>query len=207
MNIDARFVPLEHWPRKFTSNRRRSQFDSSYSQTLDKLKGELSKLGARNVVIQVALDPRDIRRDGWPRADARRPKHPGVVVSFDSRHGPLSYVCDAFFDWEDNLRGIAMTLERLRLVDLYGVTSSGEQYKGWAALPAPDGDVTTVEQAATFIERYSGISVISIKGDAVEFRSAYRAAARKLHPDVGGDTIAFQRLQSAHDILKKHHGI
>ncbi len=93
--IEARFVPLTHWPRKFTLNRRRSQFDSTYSQTLDKLETELSKLGAKNVVIQVALDPRDIRLDGWPRANAKRPTHPGVIVAFDSRHGALSYLCDA----------------------------------------------------------------------------------------------------------------
>lgn len=203
--IEARFVPLEHWPRKFTLNRRRSQFESTYGQTLEKLKGELSKLGAKNIVIQVALDPRDIRLDGWPRANARRPQHPGVIVSFDSKHGPLSYMCDEFFDWESNLRGIAMTLERLRLVDLYGVTSSGEQYKGWAALPAPDGDVKTLEEAASFVERHSGFSSIKIQTSAVEFRSAYRVAARKLHPDAGGDTVQFQRLQMAHDILKDHH--
>ena len=96
--IEAHFKPLEHWPRKFTLNRRRSQFESTYGQTLEKLKNELSKLGAKNIVIQVALDPRDIRLDGWPRANARRPEHPGVIVSFDSKHGPLSYMCDVFYD-------------------------------------------------------------------------------------------------------------
>lgn len=132
------FRPIEQWPRPFTKNRRRSQFDSTYSATLDKLDGELSKLGARNIVIQLALKERDIRYDGLPRADARQPEHPGVIVSFDSRHGALSYMCDEFFNWKDNLRGIALTLERLRLVDLYGVTKSGEQYKGWAARAARD---------------------------------------------------------------------
>ena len=58
---------------------------------------ELSKLGAHSVVIELALDEGDIRLDGLPRADAR-PRHPGVIVSFDSKHGPLRYGTDAFPD-------------------------------------------------------------------------------------------------------------
>jgi hypothetical protein len=48
-------------------------------------------------VIELALDEGDIRLDGLPRAHAR-PRHPGVIVSFDSKHGPLGYGTDAFPD-------------------------------------------------------------------------------------------------------------
>jgi hypothetical protein len=30
---------------------------------------------------------------------------------------------------------------------------------------------------------------------------------RKLHPDAGGDTAQFQKLQQAAEVLKKHHGL
>ena len=205
--VDIRFRPLQEWPRAATKTRRQAAFTASWRSTIELLKRELKHLKAKNVVIRVALRESDIRLDGLPRADARRPSHPGVILSFDSERGALSFMCDYFLRHEDNLRGIAMTLERLRLVDLYGVTSSGEQYKGWAALPAPDSDIKTLEAAAAFIEKYSGLSADKIKAETVEFRSAYRIAARKLHPDAGGDTVTFQRLQAAHDILKRHHGI
>jgi hypothetical protein len=205
--IAFRHASLTHWPRKFTTNRRRSAFDSSYSQTLDLLGRELNRLDAKNVVLQVALEPRDIRLDGLPRADARSPKHPGVILSFGSKHGPLSYACDAFVRWECNLRGIALTLERLRMADLYGVTQSGEQYKGWAALPDPDAPVNTAAGSADFLARHGAIEAARVLASPNHFQAAYRAAARRLHPDAGGDTAQFQKLQEAQRILKLHHGV
>ena len=68
---------------------------------------------------------------------------PRVVVSFDSCHGPLRYQCDRFTTtragtkaWHANVRAIALGLEALRKVDRYGIAGSGEQYRGWTALPA-----------------------------------------------------------------------
>jgi len=54
------------------------------------LERELDHLGARNAVIELSLEEAEIRIDGWPRASAR-PNDPGVVVSFDSKYGPLRY--------------------------------------------------------------------------------------------------------------------
>src|SRR5947208_1880483 len=79
---------------------------------------------------QFAVTESDIRLDGRPRARAVA-SHPGVVLAFDSRHGPLKYAVDTFDRWQDNLRAIALGLEHLRAVDRYGVTRRGEQYTGW----------------------------------------------------------------------------
>src|SRR5947209_8368251 len=79
------FRSLERWPRPPNKYRRNSPFQAGYADTLTKLEKELGLLGGKNVVIQLALSPRDIRQDGMPRADARKPEHPGVIISFDSR--------------------------------------------------------------------------------------------------------------------------
>ena len=203
----ARFRPIQQWPGENTRNRRTSNFSASWSATLSLLDRELCQLGAKNVVIQVSLTERDIRLDGYPRANAR-PDHPGVIVSLDSAYGPLSYPCDTFTSWQDNLRAVALALESLRAVDRYGVTKRGEQYTGWKQLPVgrPTDPTMTREQAAGFIQSYADpegripeMCDALLAGRMVD--ACYKAAARKLHPDAGGSTEDFQRLQEAKRVL------
>jgi hypothetical protein len=207
--LDARFRPLERWPRKRTPDysRRRSTFRARYSDTLDMLEKELGYLNAKNVVVEADFATKDIRNDGWPKSSAR-PKTSSVILSFESKHGALSLPCDHFDAWEDNLRAIAFHLHHLRKSDLYGVTQGGEQYKGWAALPAAgESGISTVASAAQFLSRHGGYGQVTIEQSSETCETAYRCAARKLHPDAGGENHLFQQLQVAIGILRKHHGV
>lgn len=203
--MQATFRPIAgDWPAHVTGpNRRSAPFRASYPQTLRLLDRELAALDAREIVIQVDVRENELRIDGMPRADAR-PASPRVIVRAKTRYGDLSWPCAEFGDYRDNIRAIALTLERLRMAGLYGVTSRGEQYTGWKALPAP-GMTTpamTVEQAARFICEEQARFII----ENVEiFRSWYRIAAKKMHPDAGGKTGEFQTLQEAKRILDAHH--
>jgi hypothetical protein len=207
MKTPITFRPIEAWPRVFSSARGRSRFDSTYAQTLELLDRELTSINARSVVIQLALSDSDIRRDGYPRAQAR-PSHPGVILSFELRpYGkpvePYSMPCDTFSKWEENLRAIALTLEALRKIARYGVTQSHEQYRGWAALPPASGDseeFSTREDAAAFIARGANTSAVAsdLLRDADNAKVVYRIAMRKMHPDAGGDAREFRRLQNAY---------
>lgn len=202
--MDILFRPILTWPGKLSTARRGSQFKASYNDTLKLLDVELGRLRASNVVIQLALDPRDIRLDGMPRADAR-PAHPGVILAFDSKHGPLSYPCDTFSTWQENLRAIALALEYLRAVDRYGVTKRGEQYRGWTALPAPaKGCFASKDDAALWVSREtgSGVSVDTIINHEEARQQAFRALAFRLHPDRGGDPEKFKKLQAAKEALE-----
>lgn len=79
------FRPIEHWPGPLTAHyaRKRSPFSASLSATVGLLRKELTALGTIDGtdVLQVALEERDIRLDGKPRANAM-PRHPGVILSF-----------------------------------------------------------------------------------------------------------------------------
>lgn len=202
----ARFRPIQQWPGETTRNRRQAQFSAKWASTLTLLARELDHLGRKNVVVQVALTERDIRNDGFPRANAR-PAHPGVIVSLDSKYGPLSYPCDTFTTWQDNLRGIALALESLRAVDRYGVTKRGEQYTGWKQLGGrPIPQPMTVGEAVDFMAshadphgRIPDLRVALRAGRTVE--ATYRLAAKALHPDTGGSHEEFQRLQEAKRVL------
>jgi hypothetical protein len=111
--MQVTFRPLPVWPHKPTANRPRSAFATSYPKTLALLEREVGFLGGRDVVMGVGLSEYDIRKDGQPRANARSYGHPGVEISFNSReHGRLTYATDQYWDWQDNVRAIALSLER-----------------------------------------------------------------------------------------------
>src|SRR5688500_17553742 len=107
-SVSVQFRPWVTWPGKATPSydRRRGQFKSRWMQTRTLLEKELWHLGAKNVVIEMDVEERYIRRDGLPYENAK-PNTPGVILSFDSPHGPLRYPCDTYADWQDNIRAIA----------------------------------------------------------------------------------------------------
>ena len=209
-----------------TKGRRGSTFSVSWSQALGQLENELVHLGAKNIVIQVALNEDDIRLDGWPKAGAR-PSHPGVIVSFQSKHGSLRYFCDEYDEgqrygkrnlvgYQANLRAIGLGLAALRAVDRYGFTKRGEQYTGFKALGTGDGLAT--RQEAEVILRKMVMSVPCIdRGCLIEGEHRIRprkhlghprdvAHAAELalwlaHPDHGGSTEQFEQVQRARRVL------
>lgn len=201
--LQARFVPIEQWPGK---KRQRHQqkcaaFKASYLQTLDKLESELEKLRASNILIQAYFTHAQVRNDGWPKT-AAVPSESGVVLSFDSPKGPLSFPCDTYQTYDDNLRAIALSLEALRAVDRYGVTQGNEQYKGWARIEAPKPGRTweSAEMAARFIADHAdGVTTDEVLNIRDMRTYAYRRAAAKLHPDnqQTGSHDGFVKLQAA----------
>ncbi len=94
-------------------------------------------------MLQIDIREQALRLDGGLRANARPVDFPGVRISFESKHGPLTYATDTHEFWQHNVRGIALGLQALRAVDRYGVTKRGEQYTGWKALPAGQAPLRT----------------------------------------------------------------
>lgn len=227
-----RLRPIDRWPREQTAMRLDSPFkragsagsgwrrsDVPYSHTLALLDRELGMLGVDEAVLQLAVDERDIRLDGEMRANAR-PRHPGVILTFTAPvEGTMTFACDRFEGWKNNLRAIALGLEALRKVERYGITSSGEQYVGWKELPSgmplsaagAEAEEMSLEQAARIVVGWiSGSHDLSQNArtaieDADYRRYAYRQALKGLHPDAGGDdSDGFLRLQRAIKILDEN---
>lgn len=172
------YRPLEHWDRKVIARRPHSPFQSDYTSTLKLIEREAKMLGATRVIVELALRETDLRLDGKPYADAKT-DHPGVTVALDSRHGALKYTADKFVTWQENLRAIALGLEALRKVDRYGMTTRGEQYAGWKALPSGEG--VLCDRGAELIRQHGGV----------------REALKATHPDHGGDPLDFAAVQAA----------
>lgn len=222
--LDTR--PLTTWPGELTpwSRRVRSNFSATLSSTTRILTTELHQLGARHPVLELAIPLDQWRIDGRPRANARE-AHPGVVLSLPHTSvGALRYATDTFDRWQDNLRAITLGLEALRKVDRYGITKRGEQYQGFKALPpgaTPMPAAITVDEAArilrdadTDLQAVSDRVSAQLRGEPVDFvrdaearNAAFRRAARRHHPDVGGDRATWDRLEQAKRVLDEHAGV
>jgi hypothetical protein len=185
--IDLRFRPLTRWigQKRATHNRKRASFSTPYVKLLDRLEYELKNLKALNVVVEAGFREDQIRNDGWPYGSAS-PREPGVILSFDSKYGPLSLPCDYFTEWQKNLHAITLHLEHLRLATAYGVGEHGEQYRGWKALPPPGGEHSLQELAErliSFSEMGAVYTAERLLNDPDAFDKVYRAAARNTHVD------------------------
>lgn len=176
-----------------------TRFSAKWDATLEVLYREVEMLDGRGLVIEVDITEGDLRLDGTIRARARAAS-PAVIVSFDSKHGPLSYRCDRFVaayynqpdDWQQNVRAIALTLEALRSVDRYGATETGQQYAGWKAIGSAPAQV---RQGA--LEVLAELAGITLAEAAADTGRAASLARRKSHPDTGGSTEKWHRYSAA----------
>lgn len=198
------YRPIDAWPGPLTAKRTPSQFKSSWNDTKQDLERELRFLGVEGtVVIQLAVEEKDIRLSGELRTGAVI-RHPGVILSFESKHGPLMYACDKFVkpswknftSWHQNVRAIVLTLEALRAVDRYGATKAGEQYRGFAALP-PGRGASSRDDAIAILKKYAGTG-----GPDWLPIDYYRHASKRTHPDAGGSNDAFNAVQQAWRFLE-----
>lgn len=196
--------PIVEWPGVLAKSRSTSNFSSTLSSTMDTLRRELRELRAKDVLMQIAIPREQFRLDGYPRSTAK-PEHPGIILTLDSQHGPLSYPCDTFATWQENLRAIALALEALRKVDRYGVTKRGEQYRGFLAIEgatAMPSSWASADEARAFLAKLiNDAGWTTAPGDT---RLQLSQAKRLTHPDMGGDAETFQRVTLAEQYLKEN---
>lgn len=212
--LEIRTEPIDRWPGELTVGRTHAPFKANYSKTVDLLERELKMVNARAIVMQIAISADEMRIDGRVRANAK-PSHPGVILSFTSaKLGKIRFACDRFWDWQDNVRAIALGMEALRKVDRYGITSDGEQYAGFRAIEAAEAarPFETVEQAAYFIASHVApdageIRIAAIAEFVVEdeewLDTYFKRAAKNLHPDTGGSDAQMARLNAARAMIEE----
>lgn len=196
--------PIREWPGtlRASAERVRSPFASTLSSTMTMLNREVYNLvdtaaQQNSAELLIAIDPSKFRIDGKPYATAVA-EHPGVIFSLDTRHGHLSYPCDRFPTWQDNLRAIALALEALRKVDRYGVTAHGQQYRGFLALEGPKAG----DSVGDAIRVVAVLAAMSYDDTLPLLDKAVRRAQREAHPDHGGTRAAWDRLEIATNTLR-----
>lgn len=213
------YRPIDVWPGELTRSRKPSQFSAEFRSTLRLLSDEVDHLTDPKfdtlIVVQLAVDEGQVRKDETGLLAHAQTRHPGVIVSFEAAQGPLRFSCDRFSDgwnrkagWRDNLRAVALALEALRKIDRYGIGSGREQYVGFNALPPGQpmamGAAMTVEQAAQVLAELAGepsaVAHLLERHEGV-IRRCFRQAAGVTHPDRGGDADEYRRAVEARDLL------
>lgn len=200
------FEPLSDWIYPEVA-RVASPFSAKWTDTRDLLLTEADHLGSGLVVVELDLTRADLRQDGEIRANARLSSGK-ARISMDSRHGAMRFACDRYLPgygdrgganwWRHNVRAIALTLQALRAVDRYGAVHTAEQYAGFLAIDAPATGFASADEALRWVRRQAGAEHLSSAP-----RRAYREAARRLHPDSGGDSTGWERLDQARQSMEK----
>lgn len=150
----------------------------SLGAALKECQDELRRIGARNIVLSSNVT-----------LGAGRPADPGVVAYCTYDGMQVAIPCDRWNTVAGNLRAIAKTIEAMRGMERWGAKHMiRAMLTGLTALPGTRAwwDVLGVAQTAS-IE---------------EVEAAHRQAARKHHPDRGGDPTAMAAINAARDAAR-----
>ena len=124
-------------------------------------------------------------------------------IVFDRGGQRYVFRCDKYEDALDNLRAAQLAITYLwRALEEYGVTSEAQTldrvfaqfFLGFAATPDD-----TVLLLGSGEEEWWKILGVEPEADQAAVRNAYRALARRHHPDAGGDPAEFKRLRRAYE--------
>lgn len=125
-----------------------------------------------------------LNRNGVPYAGQKEPNDTGVAVYFERRGKAMVFACDKWASVQDNMRAIQKTIDAIRGIERWGASEMMERaFAAFEALPAPR----------------SCWDILGIKPGAPtdEIVSAYKAKAKRAHPDAGGSTAAMAELNRA----------
>src|SRR3546814_9529449 len=90
---------------------------------LDRLEAELTRLGARGIILSSNLER---TLSGAPRSGQADPADPGVAVYFTLKGKDTVLACDRWYRAADNMVAIAKHIEAIRGMDRWGVGRSEE---------------------------------------------------------------------------------
>lgn len=189
----AEAFPL-HWPTGWprTKSPAKSRFDVSFTEARDGLVAEVQRLGGRYIVISTDIET---RQDGLPYANQRAPRDTGVAVYFERKGKQMVFACDRWNSVKDNMRAVAKTIEAIRGIERWGASEMLERaFSAFQALPAPG---ETRKQHWREVLGLTGQDITRNPRERVD--AAYRALAKKAHPDAGGSPESFHALQHARD--------
>lgn len=165
-------------------------------QVRDELLAELTRLGARDVILSTNLR---LRGDGLPLASQRAPEDPGAAVYFRYKGQAMAFACYRWTRIEDNISAIARTIEALRGIERWGTGDMVEAaFTGFAQLPA----------ARVAVRRWWQVIGVESHTPTAAVVDRYRELVMVHHPDRnGGDCGSMVELNAAYEEFKKERGL
>jgi hypothetical protein len=176
-----------YWPegRPRSKWQYQSNFKASLGEARDGLLAELSRLGARKIILSTNIP---LRQDGLPYANASEPHDSGAAVYFEYKGKPMCFACDKYKRVRENLRAIEKTIDAIRGIERWGSSDMMERaFRGFTALP---------EKAGEYWRDVLQIPAEQ-KVNAADIETAFRRLAHVAHPDKGGDVEQWHLLNNA----------
>ncbi|MEQ8409091.1 MAG: J domain-containing protein [Gammaproteobacteria bacterium] len=180
------------------SNGWRTTSDITISQALSRINSEIesmdgpgrnwSRVDPDSIVVSTNLRVR--KGDGQPASNQTEPQDPGAAVYFLLDGKNQCIPCDSYTKVSQNLAGIAATLSALRALERHGSGLMERAFTGFEALPNPQ---------TTHWRDVLGYQGTNLK----EAKAAYLKAARKSHPDHGGNLEQSARVNAAWELCKQ----
>lgn len=159
------------------------------AEAVERVRKQLSMMGVSDddLVISTNLV---LRLDGLPRSNQAEPADPGVAVYWiDPAAKGQATRCMAIDRYDrvaDNLAAVAATIEAMRAIERHGGAVVLERaFAGFTALPEP-----------------AAVAWRDVL-DPDDPEGSYKRLRSQHHPDRGGDTAMFQRVQQAYDAFKQ----
>lgn len=186
-----------YWPAGYKRTPPHKRTNSKFKQTPEEaqnfLRNELRIMGGTDLIISSNVV---VRRDGFIYSDMANSKieDPGVAIYFKYKHKDVSMCCDQFEKPWENLYALGKGIEALRGMERWGVSEFLDRaFTGFKALP----EATMADK-----EIWSTLGIKSKPLIIGAVHDAYKAQAKKVHPDVGGSREAFEKLQHAYHLAQ-----
>lgn len=180
------------WPR--TEQPRMAHFMTALPAAVDSIGYEVGRIGGSDLVISC-----DGQRGKRGDLLSEQPSwiDQGVAVYFVVKGDQRVLPCDRWNRLRDNLQAIAKTLEALRGIERWGTKQIVDAaFEGFKALPAPE----PIEPERPWWE----VLGVAESADPVVIDAAYRALAKRVHPDrPGGDAAAFRAITTAYEAARQ----
>lgn len=166
-------------------------FRVTRSQAFDNILEELRRMDARNVQLDTGAEHQQ-RDPNKPYANASF-DDPGVVARFERNGQQFAVPCDQWDNPRDNAQAIARYLDAKRALERYGVETVDDEFATQQLPPADD-------VVASGPPPHEVLGVAPDAPDSI-VQAAYRELLTERHPDHGGTSEQFQRLQAAKEAM------
>jgi len=174
-----------------------SNFSANLGRTTSQLEDEMDRLGADHWRAEIANQ--HTKSTGLPRYNAN-PDDPGFVLRWTEDGTDHAVACDHYASLRDNVREVYLWMRETRLSGDRPVRTGRSQFAS-AALPSADDDAVVAEEPP------HEVLEVAPDADPAVIRAAARQKAKEHHPDRGGSTEEFQRLQEAKEQLLEERGV
>lgn len=175
------------WPIdwKRTKFPQRSRFDTSFAVARDAVVHELRLMGGKQVIISSNVP---LKRDGMPYANVKV-EDSGIAVYFTYEGIQMVLACDKWNRVECNMQAIRKTISSLRMIPEWGVSDMLK--RAFTGFKAIENDSAT--------KSWEEILGVQKGANASEIKEAYRKQVMQHHPDKGGNSETFHKIQKAYE--------